>query len=273
MEAKYMTISPAMAKAWLETSRGNPRWTSKAKVVDKTTVKKIADDIKNGLWNPGNGSIAFDESGALVDGHHRLTAIVSANIPVESLVVFGVKQEGLIHIDENVVRKPHQRLSVDSILVSAANIHYFMLNGKTKKSESVEMLSKWIDEHPMAQFALDISSRGKNHPMTKNGSCVQAMTCALECDVPDKSLVRFVEVVNTGFSSGMSESPAVIIRNMFMGNVSRLQNDRIYRSRATQEAIRDFVDGTPRRQAYTGKKITYFDILVQAGDKRYLPKK
>ena len=121
MEAKYMTISPAMAKAWLETSRGNPRWTSKAKVVDKTTVKKIADDIKNGLWNPGNGSIAFDESGVLVDGHHRLTAIVAANIPVESLVVFGVKQEGLIHIDENVVRKPHQRLSVDSILVSAAS--------------------------------------------------------------------------------------------------------------------------------------------------------
>ena len=99
------------------------------------------------------------------------------------------------------------------------------------------------------------------------------MTCVLECDVPAESLVRFVEVVNTGFSSGMSESPAVIIRNMFMGNVSRLQNDRIYRSRATQEAIRDFVNGTPRRQAYTGKTITYFDILVQAGDKRYLPQK
>ena len=49
MEAKYMTISPAIAKAWLETSRGNPRWTSKSKMVDKVTAKKIADDIRNGL--------------------------------------------------------------------------------------------------------------------------------------------------------------------------------------------------------------------------------
>lgn len=273
MEAKCMIITPSMANEWLGTSKGNPRWKNKAKVVDKTTVKKIADDIKNGLWNPGNGSIAFDEDGVLVDGHHRLTAIVAANIPVESLVVFGIKEQGLIHIDENIVRKSHQRLGVDSILVSAANIHYFMLNGKTKKSESIEMISKWIDEHPMAQFALDISSRGKNHPITKNGSCVQAMTCALEYDVPVETLIRFVEVVNTGFSYGMNESSAVIIRNMFMGNVSRLQNDRIHRSRATQEAIRDFVNGTPRRQTYTGKTITYFDNLVQSGDKRYITTK
>lgn len=273
MEARYMTITPSMANEWLGTSKGNPRWKSKNKLVDKISVKKIADDIKNGLWNPGNGSIAFDEYGFLVDGHHRMAAIVEANMPVESIVVFGVKEQGLIHIDENKVRGAHQRLGVDSILVSAANIHYFMLNGKSKKSESIEMIQRYIDEHPMVQFALDISSRGKNHPMTKNGSCVQAMTCALECNVPAECLIRFTEVVNTGFSSGMGESSAVIIRNMFMGNASRMQNDRIYRSRATQEAIRDFADGTPRRKAYTGKTITYFDILVHSGDKRYMTQK
>ena len=58
--------------------------------LSESFVDKLARDIKSNGWILTHQGIAFDEHGNLIDGQHRLTAIVRANVSVRSLVTTGV---------------------------------------------------------------------------------------------------------------------------------------------------------------------------------------
>ena len=126
LKSIYMQITPELADEWLKTSKGNPRWKNGKKLFDKQKVDKIANDIVNGNWNPGNNSIGFNKEGNLLDGHHRLMAITVANIPVFSLVTFGIDKKGELHIDENDVEAAHS-CSVGS--VNLDHLYYLQTRG------------------------------------------------------------------------------------------------------------------------------------------------
>lgn len=51
--------------------------------VDWAKVREIARDIEAGRWRLNNHLLGFDGKGRLVDGQHRLHAIVQAGIAVE----------------------------------------------------------------------------------------------------------------------------------------------------------------------------------------------
>lgn len=258
MKVEFITITPDLAKVWLATSNGNPRWSSKKKFVDDRIVTSIARDIKNGNWKPGNNSIAFDENGVLVDGHHRLSAVVSAKIPVESIVVYGIPEDAQIHIDEARGRTQAQRLSLESRIVSAANC-YFRSTGRIYKTTagSVEMVSEWVKEHPMVFDALSICTTGKEHPISKKGSVVCAATLALEHGVNEDRLKNFFRSVNTGFVSSKEESAAIVIRNMLMSSQYGTKKSENIIFLAVQDAISDYMSGVHRYKNYTKPKGVY----------------
>jgi len=84
METKVILITPELAKKWLDKNVKNNR------PVMKNTVKCYARLMKSGGWNLTHQGIAFDEEGYLIDGQHRLHAIIEANIPVEMNVTYNV---------------------------------------------------------------------------------------------------------------------------------------------------------------------------------------
>lgn len=87
METKVVTITPEMAREWLTRNmQGN-------RPVLKTTVHNYARQMKAGTWNLTHQGIAFDEDGVLVDGQHRLHAIIEANVPVKMNVTYNVHRE------------------------------------------------------------------------------------------------------------------------------------------------------------------------------------
>ena len=97
MKPQVMTITPSAAKAFLEcnTDNRNKRgwW-----------VNGLANMIKRGEWIPTHQGIAFAKSGKLIDGQHRLEAIVEANIPVEMLVVTDVRDDAYKVLDNGIKR-------------------------------------------------------------------------------------------------------------------------------------------------------------------------
>ena len=56
----------------------------------KTWAEKLARDIKAGTFLLTHQGIAFDAEGILLDGQHRLAAVVMANKPVQMLVTTGI---------------------------------------------------------------------------------------------------------------------------------------------------------------------------------------
>lgn len=82
---RIVHYTPAMALAVLEAScDSNPR------PVSQSHVDAIAAEIKAGGFMFNGEPIIFDEKGRLIDGQHRLRAIVQAGIGVDLLEVRGV---------------------------------------------------------------------------------------------------------------------------------------------------------------------------------------
>ena len=70
MEAKVQVITPELAEQYLTKNTNNYRSMS------NSVVNAYATDMKTGNWKFNGDSIKFNKSGILVDGQHRLAAIM-----------------------------------------------------------------------------------------------------------------------------------------------------------------------------------------------------
>lgn len=61
-------------------------------------------EMTSGNWKLTHQGIAFDEAGNLLDGQHRLTAVVLTGVTIESLVTRNLNQQAARSIDKTAVR-------------------------------------------------------------------------------------------------------------------------------------------------------------------------
>lgn len=87
------TITPEIAKEYLKKNY------EKNRKLGEGRVDYLADQIKRGLWLINGATICFNASGDLTDGQHRLSAIIKARKPAESLVVRGLPERSFHSID------------------------------------------------------------------------------------------------------------------------------------------------------------------------------
>ena len=103
--ACFEFISPEQARKYLKLSGGN-------RIISDSCVNKYANDIRNETWSTTGQGIAFDITGRLIDGHHRLLAIIKENMVVRSLVVRGLP---LTARDVTDTGKPRSLPNIESI--------------------------------------------------------------------------------------------------------------------------------------------------------------
>lgn len=85
MRSTTVKVTPTMAAEWLA------RCNTKNRRVNKIHVQKLANEMKSGRWTVNGETIAFDEDMVLIDGQHRLNAIVQSGVTIETIVVYGVE--------------------------------------------------------------------------------------------------------------------------------------------------------------------------------------
>lgn len=93
MRYETTEISPETATAWLANNADFQR------KLRQTVVDRYARDMLNGAWNLTHQGIAFDTKGRLIDGQHRLAAIVKAGVPVKMTVVRDTPAGAFDHVD------------------------------------------------------------------------------------------------------------------------------------------------------------------------------
>jgi hypothetical protein len=90
VRSRVQTITPARAAEWLEANTTN-------RPLSRPVVRSFAEAMRRGEWLVTHQGIAFDLNGVLVDGQHRLAAIIEADRPVE-LTVFSEVAEGTFDV-------------------------------------------------------------------------------------------------------------------------------------------------------------------------------
>ena len=90
--AKLETITPDRAKTWLEKNTRN-------RFLSAQWVRSLAAEIIAGNWTIDGNPIRLSVDGELLDGQHRLHAIIAANKPVSSFIMYDLPAAAMHNID------------------------------------------------------------------------------------------------------------------------------------------------------------------------------
>jgi hypothetical protein len=107
-------ITPALAETWLKVNTTNQR------NINQARVSEWAARIVKGEWRLTHQGVAFDDAGQLLDGQHRLSAIVLANRSVEIMVTEGLPRDTFDVIDNGRSRTAADALKIAGISHSSA---------------------------------------------------------------------------------------------------------------------------------------------------------
>lgn len=122
-DLERLMISPELATTLLEHNRLN-------RPLNDQHVQRIARQIIDDKWRFNGDTIKIAEGGDVLDGQHRLWAVIEAKKPIETILVRGVAKEAFSTID--TLRKPRSGSDV------------LALNGATRYRNYASSALQWL---------------------------------------------------------------------------------------------------------------------------------
>lgn len=96
-KAEVMDVTPELAEEWLGKNTHN-------RLVRPTYVRSLARDMANGQWHFDGAPIRFSAEGVLLDGQHRLHAVIRSGVTVSMLVLTNLTAESQVVMDTGRAR-------------------------------------------------------------------------------------------------------------------------------------------------------------------------
>lgn len=109
--AKVETITPEIAKTMLGENVNNRR-------ISRDNVNLFAREMRNGEWRFNGEAIKFGKDGRLLDGQHRLLAVIAADKPLTTLVIRGLEDETQQTMDSGKTRTLGDVLTLRGEIIS-----------------------------------------------------------------------------------------------------------------------------------------------------------
>lgn len=147
IRAEVKTITPQMASDILDRNVGNRR-------LSPALVQEYASYMKQGMWQENGQAIQLTDDGFLVDGQHRLSAVVLANQSVPMLVVTVRATDGAgelnaigMAIDRNKPRRHTDISGIDARAdqIAGQMIETLMIGGHKKAKNTALRASVYYD--------------------------------------------------------------------------------------------------------------------------------
>jgi hypothetical protein len=235
------TVTPAKAAKWLATSPGNRN-------IRASRVALYSRLIERNEFRVTHQGIAFDSTGRLRDGHHRLTAIAAGTKPVAIAVYRGLTDDDLQVIDKNAARSTADSLKIagienaDATTIATASVFRlapkigYRIDPFTDK-ELIEFMTRHQDAISYGRSC----TCGNRRNSILSGACARAYYHTSECQRE-----RIREILNHGASiePTSADRSIVKVRDLFSklrGIGGSLVRCELYGK--AQNGIRHFLDG------------------------------
>lgn len=108
LKHEEILVTPALAEAWLKKNVSN-------RTLSEKGVRGYATSMRAGRWVHNGETIKFDLNGNLIDGQHRLHAVISTREPQPMLVVSGLSTDAFATIDSGKKRTAADTLHVQGL--------------------------------------------------------------------------------------------------------------------------------------------------------------
>lgn len=256
MKTELMTITPEIAKQMLLSNGSNRR-------LRAHRVSKYANDMRNGNWHLTGQTITFGSNGQLLDGQHRLAAVIEADVPVQFLVVTGA--EVVPTYDNGLPRSLADQLYLNGcnypVAVMSTNgisvirdvysiTHFGVVKAEAMREVTTDDLNNFIIENlDDMDWLCAIAANGRHaNQRGLNRAVVFATLYCIHLMDPMFTRVRmerFIDVFRKGMMSHEEESPIIAVRNRFLGysftNSSADAREQSYR---IMYAVSQYLKGT-----------------------------
>lgn len=116
MDLKIMEIDPNTAKMMLLSNNMNRR-------LSQRHVNKLAAEMASGHYMLNGQTIAFSANGKLLDGQHRLNAVIQSGVTVKMAVAYGVEGDRVFQTyDQTALKRGIHQIAEMQGLENAVNI-------------------------------------------------------------------------------------------------------------------------------------------------------
>lgn len=147
IQADVVRVTPAMAQEFLKANTSN-------RPLRKDYVAELASTMRRGEWSLNGETIKFAKNGRLLDGQHRLSAIIESRVPIDIMVVRNVDDGAFATIDMN-----RKRTAADALAIAgypneklvAASVRLILLLSDNKPNARVvyshTQIKEWCDAY------------------------------------------------------------------------------------------------------------------------------
>lgn len=253
ISAEIQSVTPKQAKSWLEGHQN-------IRTINRRTVESLAHDIKAGNWRLTHQGICFNEKDELVDGQHRLHAIILADRPVRMMVsvIRGITVKD--PIDEGRRRSLSVLSGHRTRIISALGVLRYFEAGELVHRPLTLAEANELYEHHKDAFDM-ISTVPKVNSLI--GGVVAALVWAWPVD-PEK-VRRFAKELSIGEMIRRGD-PSFAFRNWKAGNLKGHPEEVAL---AACNCIRAYLTGAKLMSVFSGD--SGYRALVGSRRKRRVP--
>jgi hypothetical protein len=257
---EWEEIGPDLAAEYLKRNVSN-------RVVRKGTVAAYARDMRLGHWIPTHQGIAFNDRDELIDGQHRLHAIIDSGATVRMLVTHGIPAEmgemrTMDAVDRGAVRSVADQLQLQHGYRNAAQVA-----GCGSVIASLT-LSKWLGRITVAQMLKILEIYGRhidpvvlvfNRSKVKSFRRAQSTgPLAFARAVAPQRIDDFCAMVESGANLS-ADHPALHLRNYLLTQDAHTGSQRRDFAKVTLNCAHRFVLNEPmQRVSFTAVGLRYF---------------
>lgn len=250
MRTEILNITPEMALDMLCKNSSNRK-------VRTDRVRYYAEQMKAGNWHLTGQGITFATDGTLLDGQHRLYAIVECEIPQTMLVVYdadkvatydcGLKRTVVDQLQLAGEKFSNSVMSTNGI----AMIKFYMCIerrgtiNRTIKDISTDELSDWVKDHleEAEYFTSLLYTQNGRSPRGCRRAIIYATLWAvhnMNVGLDKEHVERIVRLLKDGLATDDGDAAIIGLRNQIISETKMADIEIFYR---TQYAISRYLKG------------------------------
>lgn len=216
-------ITPDTARAWLERNIGN-------RPASPAVVSRYAKDMSSGQWKMTGDPIRFSRTGKLIDGQHRLSAIIQAGVTIQCVVMQDLADEIFDVLDSGKGRGKSDVLSIElglpvetcKLLASSATLlidyerEQFSFHGKAGKRDVMEFVQRNPSSIAAAEYAQTLPRRSPPVPRS-----IAAMFYFHASQRDQQAAARFLDRFMIGAVDGQHDCLLFLRNRCYSASVDR----------------------------------------------------
>ena len=244
MRTRVQTITPAKAAEMLEANTSN-------RPLSQSVVQSFAQAMQRGDWRVTHQGVAIDTNGVLVDGQHRLAAVIEADVPIEMTVFTDVPADTFDVLDTGKKRNAADALAIDgerSTLQLASMLRTVWLYDNRPEmswaggnaSVTNHQILETLEQNPKIRDYVPVGEQ-LAHEIGMIKSAAGAASYLVSRPNSQKKLQPWFEGLIDG--AGLSRTDARLkLRNQML-NMARRQATEVRRRRDTREHVGLYLTG------------------------------